>query len=49
MVAVHTTARELYRAGLMHGRTMREFDLLCLQKVRQYSAAQIKRIRERKG
>lgn len=45
--AVHETARGLHKAGLMREQTMREFDVLCLPKVREYSAAQIKRIRER--
>lgn len=47
MDAVHATARGLRKAGLMPEQTMREFDVLCLPKVRDYSAAQIKRIRER--
>ncbi|MHB8454697.1 MAG: helix-turn-helix domain-containing protein [Acidiferrobacterales bacterium] len=45
--AVHATARGLHKAGLMQTQTMREFDLLCPPKVREYSAMQIKRIRER--
>lgn len=45
--AVHETARGLHGAGLMDTRTMREFDVLCLPPVREYTAAQIKRIRER--
>lgn len=45
--AVHTTARGLRKAGVMREQTMREFDLLCLPRVREYSAIQIKRIRER--
>lgn len=43
---VHKTARGLHDAGLMDARTMREFDVLCLPKVKEYTAAQIKRIRE---
>lgn len=45
--AVHKTARGLRDAGLMDAKTMREFDVLCLPRVKEYSAAQIKRIRER--
>lgn len=45
--AVHSTARGLHEAGAMRAQTMREFDALCLPEVRDYSAAQIKRIRER--
>jgi len=44
--AVHKTARGLRNAGLMNAQTMREFDVLCLPKVKEYSATQIKRIRE---
>ncbi len=41
------TARGLHNAGLMSTKTMREFDALCLPLVKEYTAAQIKRIRER--
>ena len=44
--AVHKTARGLHDAGLMEAKTMREFDVLCLPRVKEYTAAQIKRIRE---
>lgn len=44
---VHTTASGLREAGIMRPPTMRDFDLICLPQVRDYSAAQIKRIRER--
>ena len=44
---VHKTARGLRDAGLMSAQTMREFDVLCLPKVKEYTAVQIKRIRER--
>ena len=43
---VHKTARGLREAGLMDTKTMREFDALCLPRVKEYTAAQIKRIRE---
>lgn len=44
---VYKTARGLHDAGLMDTKTMREFDVLCLPKVKEYSPTQIKRIRER--
>ncbi len=44
---VHDTAKGLHEAGLMDQRTMREFDALCLPPVKEYSATQIKRIREK--
>jgi putative transcriptional regulator len=44
---VHQTAKGLHEAGLMDTRTMREFDVLCLEPVKPMSAAQIKRLRLR--
>lgn len=44
---VHETARGLRKTGLLQPQTMREFDVLCLPKVREYSATQIRRIRLR--
>lgn len=44
--SVHKTARGLHDAGVMSAQTMREFDVLCLPKVKDYSPTQIKRIRE---
>jgi putative transcriptional regulator len=45
--AVHETAHGLHVAGLMEAKTMREFDVMCLPRIKEYTAAQIKRIRER--
>lgn len=42
---VHETVQDLHEAGAMTEMTLREFDALCLPPVKQYSAAQIKRIR----
>jgi putative transcriptional regulator len=42
---VHATTSGLRRAGLMSATTMRDFDALCLPHVKDYSAAQIRRIR----
>ena len=42
---VHDSAKELHKAGLMKGVTLREFDALCLPPVKEYTAMQIKRIR----
>lgn len=44
---VHGTARGLHRSGLMDATTMRDFDVLCLPRVKEYTAMQIKRIRAR--
>jgi putative transcriptional regulator len=45
--ALHETAKDLYEAGTMSATTMREFDALCLPPVKEYSAAQIRRLRQR--
>ena len=44
---VHNSAKDLHGAGVMDEMTLREFDVLCLPPVKQYSSAQIKRIRLR--
>ncbi|MGS2723390.1 helix-turn-helix domain-containing protein [Porticoccus sp. GXU_MW_L64] len=44
---IHETAQGLHKAGVMDITTMHEFDALCLPPVKQYTAAQIKRIRTR--
>lgn len=44
---VHDGAKDLHKAGLMNDLTMREFDALCLPPIREYSAAQIKRLRKK--
>jgi putative transcriptional regulator len=44
---VHDTAEDLHAAGVMKDTTLREFDALCLPQVKEYTAAQIKRIRTR--
>lgn len=47
--SVHETADGLYEAGLMDKRTMREFDELCLTKIRPLTADEIRNIREREN
>jgi len=42
---VHQTARGLTEAGAMDIATLREFDALCLPPVKDYTAAQIRKIR----
>ncbi|MEZ5507223.1 MAG: DNA-binding transcriptional regulator [Gammaproteobacteria bacterium] len=44
---VHETAKDLHAAGVMKETTLREFDALCLPPVKEFTAAQIKRIRTR--
>jgi putative transcriptional regulator len=43
---VREAAKDLHDAGAIDIATMREFDALCLPKVPQYTAADIKRIRK---
>lgn len=43
--AVHEMARDLYDAGVMKEKTMREFDALCLPAVPKYTPIEIKEIR----
>ncbi len=45
--SVHETAKGLYKARAMDEMTMREFDALCLTPVKNYTPAQIKRLRRR--
>jgi putative transcriptional regulator len=45
--AVHETAQGLHKAGVMDPVTLREFDALCLPPIKEYSAAQIRRLRQR--
>jgi putative transcriptional regulator len=47
--SVHETAEGLYEVGLMEKRTMREFDELCLTKIRPLTADEIRNIREREN
>ena len=42
---VHDSAKDLHEAGAMKETTLREFDALCLPPVKEFTAAQIKRIR----
>ena len=44
---VHETAKGLYDANIINATTMREFDELCLPKVKELSPRQIKGIRLR--
>jgi putative transcriptional regulator len=44
---IHETAKGFYESGVMDEQTMREFDAICLPKIKDYSPAQIKKIRRR--
>lgn len=44
---LHETAKGLHQAGVMDKQTMRKFDALCLEPVKQYTKKEIKYIRER--
>lgn len=45
--AVHETARDLHKAGVISKRRMKEYDSLCLVPVPEYSSASIRALRER--
>jgi putative transcriptional regulator len=47
--ALHKTARGLRDAGLLDGKTMRDFDASCLTSVKDLSARQIAAVRKRAG
>jgi putative transcriptional regulator len=49
MASIHETAEDLYEAGLMEKRTMREFDELCLTPVRTLKPEEIRSLREREN
>jgi putative transcriptional regulator len=44
---VHETAKDLHNAGIMDEVTMREFDALCLPRMKAYQPQEIKQIRLR--
>jgi putative transcriptional regulator len=47
--AVHETAAGLHRIGAIDKTTMREFDVMCLTRIRELSATEIRRIRQDAG
>jgi len=49
MAAIHETARDLHKAGLVDKRTMRDFDAACLTPVKPLEPTEIRALREREG
>jgi putative transcriptional regulator len=47
MAAIHETAAGMFKAGVIDKHTMREFDEGCLTPVHEFSAAEIRALRER--
>ena len=47
LAAIHDTASDLHRAGLVEVATMREFDALCLTPVQNLSPDEIREVRLR--
>src|ERR1700722_95307 len=45
----HEMAEGLHAAGIIDKTTMREFDVLCLSPVKEFSAKEIKQLREREN
>ena len=44
---IHETAQDMHESGVMTEQTMREFDALCLPKIKAYTPNQIKSLRKR--
>jgi len=49
MASIHRTVEDLHTAGVVDKKTLREFDEMCLTPIRQLSAKEIRKIREREG
>ena len=47
MDAVYETAKGLNKAGVMSDQTMREFDVMCLPKIKEFTPKQIRGLRKR--
>jgi putative transcriptional regulator len=45
----HEMAKGLHTAGIIDRTTMREFDVLCLSSVKEFSSKEIKQLREREN
>jgi putative transcriptional regulator len=45
LAVVHQTAKGLFEAGVMDAKTMRQFDQLGIPRLKEYSPAQIQRLR----
>ena len=44
---IHESAKDLHDCGLLTDQTMREFDALCLPPIKDFTPAQIKKLRKR--
>lgn len=49
LAAIHETVSDMFKAGVIDKQTMRRFDESCLTPVHEFSAAEIRAIREREG
>jgi putative transcriptional regulator len=45
--AIHQTAHDLYEVGMIDRRTMRHFDASCLTPIHEFTAEEIRDLRER--
>ena len=45
--AIHQTASDLYEVGLMDQQTMRRFDASCMTPIHDFTAQEIRALRER--
>ena len=46
---IHDSAQDLCKADVMDKQTMREFDVLCLPPLKDYTPKQIQKLREQSG
>ena len=49
LAAIHETVSDMFKAGVIDKQTMRRFDESCLTPVHEFSAAEIRAMREREG
>ncbi|MFK3839747.1 helix-turn-helix domain-containing protein [Serratia sp. NPDC087055] len=49
LAEIHQEVQELHQSGFVDDVTMRTFNMLCLRSVKQYTAADIRALREREN
>ncbi|MDR3555190.1 MAG: DNA-binding transcriptional regulator [Syntrophobacteraceae bacterium] len=49
LAAIHETVSDMFKAGVIDRQTMRHFDESCLTPVHEFSAGEIRALREREG
>jgi len=49
LAAIHETVTDMFKAGVIDKQTMRRFDESCLTPIHEFSAEEIRAMREREG